>query len=692
MAEERNVQETQAGEAVSTEQQTELTAEQRAAATPSKGKKKRKVPRKWIALGAVGAVVAGLFWRGRNAAGPNPALGFVEDTAQKRDIVTYHSFTGTVEPVTSKALTTTVTGVKILEVNFEKGDEVKKGDVIATLDTKTLDNQIEQSQATLDQTTAQGQAQVKQAQTNYDNLKESTANGTNQALSSAQNQLKSAQKSYSDLKNNLATGTEPSILQARTQMETAKANYDNLQNNIAKNLDPSLQQAQNTVNQAFQGLLTAQEQYNNEVKLNNQQLSATISAAQQQVDGAYGQLTAAQMQLTQARENKSNAEAAANESASGIGELLASITGSPAGGSYNSATYDQAITAAQNGVDNAERSYQNAKDNYEAAKQNEENQLTMLYDALITAQTSYISAVDGYNATVNSLRQQLETYGRTYNDAVTSYNAAVNAANQQLGTLANQVGAASDSLAAARTSNSDQLELYEQQVEQAKTGADQKPAKVQIDQLKESKDDYRIVAPIDGEITELNLTEGEVLGASTAAATTGLGTVTDFSKMKLDIQIGEYDILGVEEGAPVLITLDALNKTYDGKITYISHEATVNSGVSYFEAEVEFDADEDARSGMSAEVKLTVNDLQDVLTVPSDAVHTETNGSSYVYIQGKSGSNMQKQTVELGATDGTYTEITGGLSDGDEILYQPTQNNDMYQLMMGGPEGAQGAE
>lgn len=588
-------------------------------ARPEKPKRKKKRKwKRWVALAVVAAILVGLFLRFRQNSQQNTA--FVQAQASKRDIQTYLSFTGTVEAVNSQDLTSTVSGVKVLKVNYEKGDTVKKGDVIATLDTSSVDDQIAQSEATLNKTKAQGQEQIEQAQTNYNNLKTTTANGTNSTISSAENQLESAQKNYDDLKNNIDSGMETSIMNA-----------------------------QNSMTQAFQNLTSAQQAYNDEVSLNNQQLSQTIMSAQQQVESAYQQVLSAQQSLSQAQATRDRNS-----------EKSSSKFGGTTSKEDTLFSNDQQIASAEQQLESAESSYKSAKTSYEAAKQNEESSLTKLYDSLLSAQTSYLAAVDSYNATVNSVNQQLEGY-------------------------AQQVEQAEDSLEAAKVSNSQQLESYAQQVEQAVTSADSTTSELQLQQLKDSLDDYEIVAPIDGELTALDLKEGETL-----SATSTIGTVTDFSTMKIDINISEYDIQGVSKGTPVTITLDAISgKSYDGEISYISHEATVSSGVSYFEAEVEFTADDDARSGMSAEIKVTVNDLKDVLTVPNDAIQTATDGTSYVLTAGDDANGtMTQTTIETGATDGSYTEVTSGLSEGDTVYYAAaTGSSDLSQMMMGGGMG-----
>jgi multidrug efflux pump subunit AcrA (membrane-fusion protein) len=147
--------------------------------------------------------------------------------------------------------------------------------------------------------------------------------------------------------------------------------------------------------------------------------------------------------------------------------------------------------------------------------------------------------------------------------------------------------------------------------------------------------------------------------------------------MKIAVKIGEYDILGVDEGDSVIVSIDALDATYDGTIKKIARDATVQGGVSYFEAEVEIEADEVVRSGMSAEVKLIIEDVKQVVSVPSAAVVADSNGEYFVYV--KDPADPKNTTpvqipVTIGVTDGSYTQITQGLSEGDDILVPKTDS------------------
>ncbi len=298
---------------------------------------------------------------------------------------------------------------------------------------------------------------------------------------------------------------------------------------------------------------------------------------------------------------------------------------------YNKRHSNTKLTQTE--YENAERSLEKAWINYndavaasKAAAITEETNLENLYDQMVSAQSAYLSSVDSYNATVRATEEQLENYRLQYQVALAGSDTSVN---------------------------------------------DLKLAK-----LYEKLDDCTIRASIDGEVTSIPVEEGSLTVASKSVA-----TVTNFSKLKIDIKINEYDIKGASVGEDVTVILNAVGTEYDGKITKISRNAKSENGVSYFESEVEFAGDEDVRSGMSVEVHLITNELHDVPTLPTDLIQLRDDGTAYVTVYTEDHKTTEERDIECGATDGTYTEITSGLKTGDEIVYMPILTGGDMEVM-----------
>ena len=67
---------------------------------------------------------------------------------------------------------------------------------------------------------------------------------------------------------------------------------------------------------------------------------------------------------------------------------------------------------------------------------------------------------------------------------------------------------------------------------------------------------------------------------------------------------------------------------------------------------------------MTAEVRIMIDTLQDVLVVPLHAV-AEKDGKYYSYVVGPDG--VERREVTLGESTGTFIEIKSGVSQGEHV-------------------------
>lgn len=77
------------------------------------------------------------------------AAGYLQETAEKRDIVTYNSFVGNVEPASDIQLVAQASE-EVVSLAVKNGDKGKAGDAIAELDTTAIDYNIKLQEANLE--------------------------------------------------------------------------------------------------------------------------------------------------------------------------------------------------------------------------------------------------------------------------------------------------------------------------------------------------------------------------------------------------------------------------------------------------------------------------------------------------------------------------------------------------------------
>ena len=159
--------------------------------------------------------------------------------------------------------------------------------------------------------------------------------------------------------------------------------------------------------------------------------------------------------------------------------------------------------------------------------------------------------------------------------------------------------------------------------------------------------------------TALNATVGSAVTDSVVA------TIQDTNALNVAITVEEYDIASLEVGLPVIITSDVTGETeINGTLTQISRTASssqMGSSSGGFACEVTVDdADTGLLIGVSAKVEIYLSVTEDVFTVPIDAVGTDEEGNSVVYVRSGEGvdAEFEPVVVTTGAENDYYIEIS----------------------------------
>jgi multidrug efflux pump subunit AcrA (membrane-fusion protein) len=168
-------------------------------------------------------------------------------------------------------------------------------------------------------------------------------------------------------------------------------------------------------------------------------------------------------------------------------------------------------------------------------------------------------------------------------------------------------------------------------------------------------------------------------------------TVVSTDRYVVDASVAGSDVDEVRAGQAVEITPVDATEPVEGTVRSVGLVAeTADSGAATFPVAVEVTGErDDIFGGSSATVTIVVEERDDVLTVPSQALHSE-GGTTYVY-KIASGRRV-RTTVELGTAYGPQTEVRSGLAEGDEVeltgfVRMPGSGNDQNGGKVdGGPE------
>ncbi len=243
-------------------------------------------------------------------------------------------------------------------------------------------------------------------------------------------------------------------------------------------------------------------------------------------------------------------------------------------------------------------------------------------------------------------------------------------------------------------------------------------AKAQLKELRTNLKRTSIYAPMNGIVSKLNVELGERVLGTIQMSGTEIMRIADLSSMEVQVDVSENDIPRLNVGNQVDIDIDAyIGRKFTGKVYEIANTAnntTTASGavnlnsdqVTNFVVKIRIDPKSYAdlmgkgkkhpfRPGMSASVEVLTNTVENILSVPIQAVTTrdreekkvvadndggvqvvtkETNTSNkdikevvFVCV----GDTLKMVEVKTGIQDDSYIQLLEGLEDQQEVVTGP---------------------
>jgi HlyD family secretion protein len=191
-----------------------------------------------------------------------------------------------------------------------------------------------------------------------------------------------------------------------------------------------------------------------------------------------------------------------------------------------------------------------------------------------------------------------------------------------------------------------------------------------------------LVAPMNGTVNAINGVVGESVGPGSGSTpeapgtqaplpTTGVSTsfmvIGNDSGMEVVVPFAESDAARVAGNQDAQVTFDAVpNVTIAGKVIAVASSATITSGVVNYYATISLDQGNGAlKEGMTSNATVVVSSATNVLTVPDLAI-TRLGGQAYVSVY--SNGKAVQTPIETGVVGDTYTEVTSGLTEGEQIV------------------------
>jgi RND family efflux transporter MFP subunit len=204
----------------------------------------------------------------------------------------------------------------------------------------------------------------------------------------------------------------------------------------------------------------------------------------------------------------------------------------------------------------------------------------------------------------------------------------------------------------------------------AMAGAQQhaEAARSDTQRVQDLEDYTTVTAPISGVVVWRYADTGALIQGGTGSNDQALPIVrlSQSSLLRLRIPVPEDDVKYVHEGDQLQVRVDAINRSFTGKIVRFTRD--INFETRTMETEVDVDnKDLSIAPGMYANTALELDKVKNVVTIPVEALVLNAHQRETIYALDSS-NRVQIRAVQVGLQGSKLAEITSGLDPDDRVL------------------------
>jgi RND family efflux transporter MFP subunit len=267
-------------------------------------------------------------------------------------------------------------------------------------------------------------------------------------------------------------------------------------------------------------------------------------------------------------------------------------------------------------------------------------------------------------AEVARARDDLQRAESSHKIAHLSYTRLADVAKQKAGLIAQQEiddAQSKDLMAEAQVNGAkSNLTAAEQQVQ---------VSTAELQKVKTLLDYIRVTAPFEGVVTKRFADTGSMIQAGTSSSTQVMPIVrlSENRLLRLILPVPESAVPTVHVGQQVEVHVPTLGRSFPGKVARFADR--IASATRTMETEVDVpNPGLVLIPGMYAEVNLTTDRRNGVLTVPVTAVDLGSNESSGQVVVVAPGNRIDIRKVQLGLQTAASIEVRSGLQEGDLVV------------------------
>lgn len=192
----------------------------------------------------------------------------------------------------------------------------------------------------------------------------------------------------------------------------------------------------------------------------------------------------------------------------------------------------------------------------------------------------------------------------------------------------------------------------------ANSGDSVRNSELSLESKYDQMDNYKIKSPISGTIIEKNYKEGDSLESGKE-----LCTIFDLSYLTMALDVDELDVSKIKAGQEVDITAEALpGKSYKGRVTKVNINGTTADGVTSYPVTIRIDETDELLPGMNVQASIMVSSSTDVAAIPVSALSR----GNRVLVKTDDAEEENAEEADLPAGF-AYAEVIPGISDGEYI-------------------------
>ncbi len=176
-----------------------------------------------------------------------------------------------------------------------------------------------------------------------------------------------------------------------------------------------------------------------------------------------------------------------------------------------------------------------------------------------------------------------------------------------------------------------------------------------------------VVAPLNGVVVWRYADTGALIQGGTNSNTTDLPIVriSQSTLLRLRVPVPEDDVQYIHEGDQVSVRVDAINRSFTGKVVRFTRDVNFETRTMETEIDVE-NQNLSIAPGMYANTMLQLDDAKNVVTIPMEALVLQ--GRQETVDALDSSNRVEVRNVQVGLQGQKLAQIVSGLEPGDRVI------------------------